>query len=99
MPKMRQFTLFKMTCLLSVTSVSGTGYQSQKNHYNFIRTARRSSLEPHISYIPVSSSSSSQSSSAAGQVEGRNFILEKLCELGLGECPTSSSNSPDIQYV
>ena len=98
--QMRQFTLFKITCLFSVSSVLGTGYQSQKNHYNYIRTARRSSLEPResikclllstkyvssdISYIPVSSSSSSQSS-AAGQAEGRNFILQKLCELGLGE--------------
>ena len=103
---MRRFTLLKITYLFSVSSVTGTGFQEHNNYYKYLRTARRSSLEPReynkvvqmilfvilfnkplssdISYIPVSSSAQS-SSSAGSQVEGRNFILQKLCELGLGE--------------
>ena len=41
-----------------------------------------------VSYIPVSSSqlpSISTVSRDRSDVEGRNFILQKLCELGLGE--------------
>ena len=114
---MRQFTLLKITCLFSVSSVTGTGFQEHNNYYKYLRTARRSSLEPReynkvvqmilfvilfnkplssdISYIPVSSSSQS-SSSAGSQVEGRNFILQKLCELGLGEV---NMNFVKFQFV
>ena len=35
-----------------------------------------------VSYIPVSSSQGTQERQ---DTEGRNFILRKLCELGLGE--------------
>ena len=39
-----------------------------------------------VSYIPVSSSQlPSISTVSRSDVEGRNFILEKLCQLGLGE--------------
>ena len=114
---MRRFTLLKITYLFSVSSVTGTGFQEHNNYYKYLRTARRSSLEPReynkvvqmilfvilfnkplssdISYIPVSSSSQS-SSSAGSQVEGRNFILQKLCELGLGEV---NMNFVKFQFV
>ena len=39
-------------------------------------------LTAGISYVPLSPAQSSQ---ASRRVEGRNFILRKLCELGLGQ--------------
>ena len=86
---------------------------SASSSYRYFRSPRRA-VEPRelfinkvshmfhfliisdLSYIPLSAS---QSASLVSQTEGRNFILEKLCQLGLGEVSTIWLSSSCLKTI